>query len=140
MDEHDLVRAIRTTGTYTVVAPEFGEHYFALNHALRKVSKHQLLDVTWPQFSTLTAEHKPFLLYAKTAVAQPDLAGEGTGNKELAEKLKSKHLNLSDYEFTPLIAHQGGPFRGGQPNPGVYLYLFQAKHSPRAVAVRTKTH
>jgi hypothetical protein len=134
MGEQQIVKAMRETGTQTVVAPEFGEHYFMLNHALRNVPKHELIDVTWPQFAALAAERKPFLLFARYAIAPGDLVGEGPGRHELAQKLKSKNLKLVDYELVPRIARVGGPFRGGQPNQGVYLYLVQPRPGVPAVA------
>lgn len=136
MSESDLQRAIAKTGLHTLVAPEFGEHYFALNHALRKVRRHELIDVTWPRFTELTAKHEPFLLYSKTIVKPADIVLANSTKNELTEKLRSKNLQLSDYEFKPLIAYAGGPFRGGQPNPGVFLYEFRPKAGTPAVAAR----
>jgi hypothetical protein len=133
LGERELVEAIRTTGTRVVLAPEHGELYFALNYALHKVPRHMLLKVESTAFRTVVRRRKPFLVVTRAAIDPAELLGQGPPGAVLSDELKLAKIQLPDYEFEPLIAHEGGPFRGGQPNPGTFLYWFRPK-APTGVA------
>ena len=82
LDERTLVRTIRQTGIRTLVVPDFGEHYFQLNHMLRQVPSHQLLNTPFPQFGTMMYRRQPFLLYSNLPFALTDFQ-RGAAKKSL---------------------------------------------------------
>lgn len=127
LDERALLSAIRATGIRTVVAADFGEHYFVLNQMLRNVMIHELLETSWPRSGSLLYHREPLLLFSAVPLEPGDFQGRSAPKSVAYRHLLPGNPDFSAYEVTPLLAHQGGPFRGGQPNPGAFLYRLKPR-------------
>lgn len=128
LDEKGVVRMVRDTGIRTMVVPDFGEHYFMINYLYRNVPRRAIVDTFWPYFTVLLHRHEPFLLYARDPFG-PDDFGPSPLKSPFYRGLIEEGFNFSDYDVTPVIAHEGGFFRSGQPNPGTHVYCFRPKRA-----------